>query len=241
MMSEKKWFVLIDEKVQGPYRVADVLKEVERGNWTGSRFWAKGKPHWMILSQFQSEVEKERSGKNQPHHEEPQWYMLADGVEQGPLTYTKLLDSLKNKPNYKNIQVSSEPTKEWREVYQVDALMEKLGVNRRTHPRVPIDGILVVQDGFLKGKQATLTTLSQGGVGAKDIKGFSIGEKFKGSFSSPSIPVPIYFQAEVVFMSPQGTLGLKFLNVSTESLAQIIAYVKQFVQSHPEVDFRKIA
>ncbi len=241
MMNDKKWFVLIDEKVQGPYRAAEVLKEVDRGNWTGSRFWAKGKPHWMILSQFKAEVEKDCTGISQIHQDEPQWLMLDGDIELGPMTYAKLLETLKTKKTYHNIQVASDSSKQWKEVYQVDSLLEKLGVNRRAHPRVPIEGRLHIQDGFLKGQYATLTTLSQGGIGAKDIKGFSIGEKFRGSFSSPSISMPIHFHAEVVFMSPSGALGLKFTNVSTESLTQIIAYVKQFVQSHPEIDFRKIA
>jgi hypothetical protein len=240
-MNDKKWFVLIGEKVQGPYRAAEVLNEIERGHWIGCRFWAKGKPHWMILPQFQTELHKEKNGATDAQKEEPLWFIREAGAEQGPLTFPKLFEYLKSKSNFKNILVASGVEKEWQEVYQVDSLMERLGVNRRAHPRVPIEGTLTIQDGFLRGQKFGLTTLSQGGLGAKNLAGLSIGEKFKGSFMSASLSMPIRFQAEVVFLSPEGVLGVKFINLSTEALSLIITYVRQFVLAHPDIDFQKIA
>jgi hypothetical protein len=152
-----------------------------------------------------------------------------------------LLEYLKTKENFKNIYVSEEGSDEWTEVYQSDSLMVKLGVSRRGYPRVPIDGQMIIQDGPLKDRFAALTNVSKGGFGAKGITGLSIGEKFKGTFTSPSLSIPIHFQAEVVFLNQLGLIGVLFTNLSTESLAQIIAYVRQFVQTHPDVDYRKIA
>jgi hypothetical protein len=241
MMSEKKWFVLVDEKVLGPFHAAEVLKQIEQGQWSGCRFWAKGKPHWMIISQFQTELDREKQNAIEMKQPEPIWFVKDSIYEHSALTFNQLIEFLKSKQNYKNIHVAKDNKDRWQEVYHVDILMEKLGVNRRSFSRVPIEGTIAFQDGALRGKKVALTTISQGGLGASDVHGLSIGEKFRGTLTSPFLSVPIHFHAEVVFVSAEGSVGIKFINLSTEAITHIIAYVKQFVQAHPDTDYRKIA
>lgn len=240
-MDIKNWFILSNDVVNGPFNQSDVLKEIMEGKWNDARFWSKGKPHWMTSTQFKEDLSAQ---KNQPEihrSQEVLWSLKDRNTQYGPWKYEELVKFLKKKKHYKNIFVSNNITQTWEAVYQIESLLEKLGVNRRQSPRVPILGTISILDGFLKGKNGSLTTLSQGGLGAKELAGLSIGEKIKGVFSISHLQTPIHFQGEIVSLHPEGGFDLKFTNISTEGLSQIIAYVKQFVEAHPETDFKKIA
>lgn len=241
-MDMKSWFILSNDEINGPFQQSDIVKDLHEGKWKEARFWSKGKPHWLTPTQFKeviTAVQKKQTELNR--HQDVLWSLKDQETEYGPWKYEDLINYLKTKKQYKNIFVSNNVNPAWEAVYQVESLMDKLGVNRRQYPRVPILGTISILDGFLKGKKSPLTTLSQGGLGAKELQGLSIGEKLKGVFSISHFQTPIHFQGEVVALHPDGGFDLKFTNISAEGLSQIIAYVKQFVDAHPLTDFKKIA
>ena len=94
-MEVKKWFVLIDEKVQGPYCASEILKELERNNWINHRFWTRGKPHWLQMSQFNSEVLKDQKNNQEIHKLEPLWIIKENENIIGPVSHSKLIEILK--------------------------------------------------------------------------------------------------------------------------------------------------
>lgn len=241
-MDMKSWFILSNDIVNGPFTQSDVLKEIMEGKWKEARFWSKGKAHWMTPAQFKEDISAQKKQAELPRPQDVLWSLKDQDTQYGPWKYEELIKFLKTKKNYKNISVSNNITQTWEAVYQIESLMDKLGVNRRQSPRVPILGTISILDGYLKGKKGSLTTLSQGGLGAKELSGLSIGEKIKGVFSISHFQTPIHFQGEVVALHPDGGgFDLKFTNISAEGLSQIIAYVKQFVEAHPDTDFKKIA
>ncbi len=241
-MELKAWFILSNEKISGPYKASEVLEELTQGQWYEARFWAKGKSYWMTENQFREEVSNQKKENELYQSKAPTWFLKEINTQLGPFNYDELIQFLKKKPNYKSILVSQNSATEWKEVYQIESIMDKLGVNRRKHPRIPIDGMVTILDGLLRGQKVPLTTLSQGGLGMKELKGFSIGEKIKGVFSGPQLKTPIHFQGEIIFIqSTIGNFGIKFTNISAEGTSQIIAYIKQFVEANPEQDFQKIA
>lgn len=240
-MSTKKWFILKSEKVFGPYRAHEVIEQVNQGLWNDSRFWAKGQQGWMIYSQALQHLNTDMKNQGTEQQHELLWYYRAQQNEFGPFTFEQLIDQLKKHRHQKGVTVASGAKDEWQEVYQVESLLERLGINRRAHDRVPIDGQILFTDGALQGKSFSIETISQRGLGCLAVKGLSIGEKFKGTIRSNSLAVPLHFQAEVVFLNPNGGLGARFINLSTEAQTHIIAYVKQFVRKHPHIDFKKTA
>lgn len=238
-MNEKRWFMLKDEQVRGPFSAKELLREIEGINTTKMRFWAKGRPSWQPLPDVLKEIESEGSSHTIPLKAEELWLVFENKTETGPLPFEQLLEHLKSIKNLNNVKVTKHSKKQWEDVYAVPTILEKLGINRRAVPRVPVEGSVNIIDGALKGKRGELTTISQGGFGMKNIEGLSIGETFKGTFSSPGFGHPVHFQAEVVFLN-KGNIGAKFLNLSTEALSQIIFYVNQFINKHPDIDFKKI-
>lgn len=237
----KRWFILFEEKVHGPFSASEVLEQVTEGRWANSSFWAKGKPSWMSFGQAQKELEKERAGLTDPQAPEISWYTKINGIENGPYTYDALLQFLKTIEINKDVLVCQGEVRKWKEVYQVESILERLGINRRAYDRVPIEGEIHFQSGPLSGKTFSLTTISQNGFGSSGIKELSIGEKFKGTLRSKNFAMPLHFQGEVVFINAHGILGVKFNNLSTEAQTHIIAYVRRFVLAHPGVDFKKTA
>lgn len=237
----KSWFILSNDVINGPYTQSEVVKEIAEGKWKEARFWSKGKPHWMTSAQFKEDITTQKKQADLPRPQDVLWSLKEQDTQHGPWKYEELVNFLKKKKHYKNIFVSNNVNPVWEAVYQIESLMDKLGVNRRQSARVPIFGTISILDGFLKGKKGPLTTLSQGGLGAKELKGLSIGEKIKGVFSISHLQTPIHFQGEVVTIHPDGGFDLKFTNISAEGVSQIIAYVKQFMHAHPDTDFKKIA
>jgi len=240
-MELKVWFILSNEKIVGPFKQSDIINELNEGKWIDSRFWSKGKPHWMTSSQFKDDFVIQKKQNESQTSGTLLWYIKDHETLHGPVSYDEMLIYLRKKPNYKMTFVSNSSAQDWQGVYQFQSLMDNLGVNRRHHPRVPIEGTITILEGFFKGKKIPLITLSQGGLGAVELRSVSIGEKIKGVFSGANLSTPIHFQGEIVFLNPEGGIGLKFTNISAEGLSQIIAYVKQFVESHPDTDFLKIA
>lgn len=240
-MNEKRWFLLKDEQVRGPLAAFELLKELERIGTEGCRFWAKGKPAWLDYSHVSDDLKKESMTNAPTIQTEDLWYLRNGRTELGPLTFQKLIEHLKTLKTLEKVMISKGNPKQWQEVFGDELIMEKLGINRRHNARVPLQGTMTFLDGSLRGHQAELSSVSQGGFGFRAVEGLSIGEVFKGSFISPNLSPAIHFQAEVVSLNPQIGVGAKFLHLSTEAQAQIIFYVNQFINKHPETDFKKIA
>jgi hypothetical protein len=242
-MEEKKWFILNNEKVQGPFTPSDLDKKFEKQKRDESKFWARGKPQWMTEPQFREELQKEYENalKENQKQAERLWKVIDNDSELKPMPYEELLDFLKTKNNLANIKIWTEGYKDWQDVYQIEKILDELGVNRRQHPRVPIKGTIHIEAQNGSHWEAELSMISQGGFGLKKAHSISIGERIKGTLSSTNLPMTIHCAAEVVFVNSAGFVGFRFLNISTEGRSSIIAYVKQFIDSHPEGSFTKMS
>lgn len=241
-MVDKKWFILLNDKVSGPYKSQEVLESINNNQWNEGRFWTKGQSSWKLLTEFKQTLENENQTKKEMQSNKLFWFIKDNDTELGPFTFDNMIQYLKTKLAHQNIFISQETNKNWKELFQFEEVIEKLGITRRANSRVPINGLMTIVEGELKGRKSELFSLSQGGVGVRGLEQLSLGEKIKGIISSTNLPFPIHFQGEVVFINTEKTeIGLQFSNLSAEALSQIIAYVKQFVESHPEVDFRKVS
>lgn len=243
VMEEKKWFILYKDKVQGPFTPSDLQGKFDQKQRDESRFWARGKPQWMSETQFKEELirEMEQAQKESLKQSERIWKIMDNDTELKPMTYENLLMFLKSKKNLANIKLWTEGYKEWQDVYQIEKILDEIGVNRRQHPRVPIKGKIHIEASNGSHWEAELSMISQGGFGIKNAHAVSIGEQIKATLTSQSLPMPVHCAAEVVFVNSSGFVGFRFMNISIESKSTIIAYVKQFIDSHPEESFIKMS
>lgn len=228
----------MDDKVSGPFSGPEALLTGKKGESAGLRFWAKGKTHWMDFSQVKAELSTNPPAPSKNGHTENSWFLKEGDNIQGPLTLIQLVERIKSKGSPNNLLISSEEKPQWVDLFHCEAIAEHLGIDRRKDPRVPIDGQLIIQSDAFRGKVGKLTTLNEGGLGAHSIDGLSIGELFKGTISSPSLSATIHFQGEVVNISDKQIIGVKFIQLSSEARALIIAYINQFIKLHPEIDFK---
>ncbi|MEY4615957.1 MAG: hypothetical protein RJB66_917 [Pseudomonadota bacterium] len=238
-MNEKRWFILRNEQVLGPLSAKDLLRDLEGKNNETIRLWAKGKANWQPFSELVDELKNESTNNVLVLKTDDRWWLKENGIEAGPMPFEQLIHHLKKTTNLEKIKVANYAKRQWDDVFAIPAILEKLGINRRAVPRVPIEGTATISEGPLKGQHGLLASISQGGFGIKNIEGLSIGESIKGTLNCPALGNSVHFQAEVVFIN-KNSVGAKFLNLSTEGLSQIIFYVNQFISKHPDIDFRKI-
>jgi hypothetical protein len=196
----------------------------------------------MTEAQFRTElnVENENIEKANQKQAERLWKVMDNESELPPMSYDDLLLFLKNKNTLANIKIWTEGYKDWQDVYQIEKILDELGVSRRHHPRVPINATIHIEAQNGSHWEAELSMISQGGFGLNKAHTISIGERVKGTITSSSLPMSIHCAAEVVFVNNLGFVGFRFLNISTEAKSSVIAYVKHFVDTHPEGSFTKM-
>jgi hypothetical protein len=235
-MTEKKWFSMIGEQISGPFTGSEIIQKIDVGELKEALFWARGKTAWLNANDFRHQLLKDQEDiKNhlKTQSEDRQWKLKNDQTEVTGLSYSQMIDYLKNKPNYAHIMVWTEGYEDWREVYQIHKILDDLGTSRRQHQRVPIDGMVAIE--HLSGSLVCpLTSISEGGFGAKDCFKLSIGETLRGTINSSQLATKVYFAAECVYTGTEGYIGIRFINISTESKMMIIEYVKKFLSTQSQ-------
>lgn len=225
-MTDKKWFLLNDGQVSGPFSKEDVES---RSNLTASSLvWTRGQNEWVPSQRFDQLLRDMDSGdrKNRAHAERI-WKIRNAGQELRPLNHDQMIDYLKTLKDLSEVQLWTEGYSEWKDIYQIHKIMDELGVSRRQHPRVPIMGTLNCE-GATGQFSARVLSVSEGGLGITDAPRVRIGEKFKTLLKSPNLYTPIHSTVEVVYVGVDGYAGLKFVSIHPESKSAIIEYVKKF-------------
>lgn len=228
-MEDKKWFILSDSQVTGPYTKSDIDTKINAFN--SPLIWGRGQTEWMppdkwerLLQDFESTQARARQA-----HTERMWKVKIDNQEQRPMTHDQMIDFLKTKTDFADVQIWTEGYSEWKDIYQIHKIMDELGVSRRQHPRVPIMGTLACE-GVTGNFSARVLSISEGGLGITEAHQVKIGEKFKTILKSPNLYAPIHSTVEVVYVGADGYAGLKFAALHSESKSTIIEYVKKFTE-----------
>jgi hypothetical protein len=225
-MADRKWFLLSEGQVTGPYSKEDVESRLTLAS--SPLIWGRGQNEWVpadrwnqVLRDLDSADRKARSGPDRT------WKIRSGGQELKPMTHDQMIDYLKTQKDYAEIQIWTEGYTDWKDIYQIHKIMDELGVSRRQHPRVPIMGTLTCE-GATGNYTARVLSISEGGLGITEAPSVKIGEKFKTVLKSPNLYAPINSTAEVVYVGTEGYAGLKFVSLHPESKSAIIEYVKKF-------------
>lgn len=235
---EANWFAYVDGEIKGPFH--DTELESLFHNWPHMFIWGQGLQQWIAPTQWKSLMTENPSSTRATKGAEPErkWRLKIDDHEMKDLTYDQMLDVLKTRDDYDAIRVWTEGYSDWRELFQIHQIADELGVSRRKHPRVPIMGGLTCEGPSGQFDLKALS-ISEGGLGATGSSGsLHIGDRLKIVLKSPNLFAPVNATAEVVYVGPDGYIGLKFLGIQIESKSSIVEYVRKFQEEQTQTGIR---
>lgn len=230
-MDQKKWFILSNQRVTGPYTEQELTQSLS--SWQNPLIWGRGQTEWVNHEKWQKYLKEHTDLVAKAKlQSERQWRVRVAGTEVKPMTHDQMIDYLRNRTDLSDIMIWTEGYSEWKEIYQIHKVMDDLGVSRRAHPRVPIMGTIVCE-GASNNFETKIQSISEGGLGIIEAPQVKIGEKFKIIIKSQNLFAPINATAEVVYTGSDGYAGMKFVSIHSESKSAIIEYVKKFADARP--------
>ncbi len=149
-------------------------------------------------------------------------------IDQPPMTKDELMNFAARVDDPAQVAIFDPQTKEWKEIYAFKDIVEKLGLTRRKHPRVPILAQFTGSTSRHEKFSARLVTISIGGLGITDIFDLNIGDIISGQITSPHFYSPVTIEAEATYCGNDGYVGLKFTQINDDSQSLVTDYVKRF-------------
>ena len=233
MMNEKKWFILKERKVQGPFTYEECLSIEDEAQKTNIKvlFWGRGINEWTSFPEWQSEVEQ--LSKNAKAGEKTDWRLIIGEKQLGPLSFENMMGYLRNQKDLSAVLVWHEDFDQWKEVYQLPKIGNLLGLATRSFMRLPIQGKVVLGNmgasSEAEDKEFILQSVGEGGIGVSDVHSLHIGDKIQCNVISPYLSSSFRAPAEVVYLAnDKREAGLKFVSLDFESKSVIIEYINKF-------------
>jgi hypothetical protein len=221
-----KWFLLQEERVRGPFSTDEIKAQVAEGQIESScLIWGRPQATWQNVSWWLKE-----SGQMTITHQseivEQKWHYALNGDSKGPFTRIELVNEMKTLRNKGEILIWTKGMKSWVDLYEFHDLLDEIGLNRREHPRAPIEGAVIVRFND-KTYVGQLKTISPGGFGAIQLNSqLAIGQQITVDIKSDQLNTPITVKANVQYGSDNGYYGFKFLGINMEAKAIIMEYIR---------------
>ena len=152
-------------------------------------------------------------------------------IDQPLMTKDELMAFISSQDDVSQISIYDKHSKEWKEVYAFREIVEKLGLTRRKHPRVPILAQFMGSSSRHSHFTARVVTISVGGLGLTDVFDLRIGDRINGQMTSPHFYSPVNFEAEVTYAGQDGYVGFKFVQINDDALSLVTDYVNRFSQN----------
>lgn len=243
------WFIQFQGRVDGPLnknKLQLALQSIGDENLEKTLLWKRGLVEWMKASKWNANDEADQAPRRETSPEpvypaddfektlaqtvsEDSFYRVQISfIDQPLMTKAELLALISKQTDISTISIQDPKTKEWKEVYAFPDLVERLGLTRRAHPRVPILAQFTGSSNKNPQVNARVITISEGGIGFTDNFELKIGDSIEGQVNSPHFFQPINIKAEVIYSGLDGYVGFKFTQVTDEAKSSIIDYVKKF-------------
>ncbi|MBX2986453.1 MAG: PilZ domain-containing protein [Bdellovibrionaceae bacterium] len=229
MMSDtsKKWFLLQAGQIQGPWTPEEIENKLPGAS--DPLVWGRGLSEWLPPEAWRSALLSSGTVLTESiAMEHPHWRYRLGEREFGPYNYPDLIDVLKKISDFTDVEILNDTGGGWREVYDIQKIVDELGITRRAHQRVPIMGTLKLDLPAGGHAEAKVISISEGGLGVHEFPRLSVGEKIKGVLRSANLFMDIPCSCEVVYVSHEGSAGLRFLHLPMEAQAAVVEYVNKF-------------
>ncbi len=223
-----KWFIQVNDRVEGPMTNSDVQSRIQSGAVAGHDLvWGTGMDQWRSITWWgreSNDMELTQTAIAQPLPEA--WHFALNGSSHGPYKRSELLDELKKVSSLGDVLLWTKGMKEWAPLFEFHEILSAIGVNKRQFPRADINGQVTIKTGEGRTLVAQALTISEGGMGVALEEGVVSGQAVSVEIQSPAFGAPVHAKADVRYVA-SGVCGLRFSNVSQEHKGAIISFVRQ--------------
>jgi hypothetical protein len=219
-----KWFVQLNDAVDGPLSTDEVTSRLVDGHLTKAQLiWGPTMDAWMNLQQWQQNISGFGEG-TAPEPTTEAWHYAVGGQSHGPMSRPQLVDELKSLQGG-DVMVWTKGMKEWAPLYEFHDLLNEIGINKRQFPRAELTGKAVLRT---EGNVtiAPLLSISEGGFGVALEEGLTSGQAVTVELQSAVFLGSLHIKAEVRYVG-EGVIGFKFTQISQEAKGTIIQFIKQ--------------
>lgn len=251
-----KWFINSKNIIKGPFTAEEVKNQLNNNTeqMQLTFLWSRGHSDWIRADKWNSEISFNSPTQTAPlqnltknvekietrtsvlevledikNHSIEKWRVQYDFVDKGEMTKEELTTFTAKQDDVGKISIFDKKDREWRDIYSLPDVVQRLGLTRRENQRVPI---LAQFTGFLVGSQAQVNsrviTISHGGLGLTDNFELKLGETIQGQLTSPHFFTPLTLTAEVTYAGLDGYVGLKFIDLNAEMQTLVMDYIKRF-------------
>ena len=230
------WFVHHDEKILGPFSTEKILQDLKDGEISyGAYIWSKGQVEWVPVSEWENNLDNLMAYSDQS---KGLWKLRTSKDVQQGLTFTEVVNNLKNMKSFKLVAVSPNDQEKWVPIYSSYAFMEALNLSRRNFLRAPLMGLAkVTKDNSRFSYVVKTATIGQGGMGVYGLgPHFDPGVQVDLRIESEDLSTPIMVSGTVVYNTDQGFIGIRFGELRAEATAVIIEYMKRFQSENSTED-----
>ncbi len=253
-----KWFYQMNQIVKGPISISELKKIIQTfPDPQKTLVWSRGYTEWIAADRWNPNLEIPEATvviASPPIHEQntvvpakyspPQktdssenlnrtekFRVQLNFIDQPSMTKDELMAFAARVEDPAQIAIFDAQSKDWKEIYAYKDIVEKLGLSRRKHQRVPILAQFTGESTHHNKFTARLVTISIGGLGLTEVFDLKIGDKIWGQVTSPHFYSPVTIEADVTYSGNDGYVGLKFTQINDDSQSLVTDYVKRFSQS----------
>jgi hypothetical protein len=220
-----EWFVLRNEQVAGPYSTEEIKSLASQGEiMDRDLIWGKMQSEWKPFAWWMIELPN-LLAKTREAVDNRLWHYALGGASFGPFNRQDLVGKLKSLDMNQDILIWTKGMKAWAPVFEFSDLLDEIGVNKRQFPRADIEGRVSIKAGN-QTFEGILLTVSEGGFGADQLQGITVGQVVSVEINSDAFYDAIHAKAEVRYITETGYVGFRFQNINMESRGAIIQYVK---------------
>lgn len=245
-----KWFLQFQGEVKGPFTnetLEATLTGMGEPNMENTLVWKRGLTEWIKSTKWKLESTQvsssnteatsttaQSSNANVPKSfsetftESAFYRVQLNFVDQPLMSKIELLSFISKLKDISTLSIQNPKTKEWSDVYAYPEIVERLGLSRRKHPRVPILATFSGSSNKTPEISVKVVTISEGGMGFTEVFDLKIGDTVEGQISSPHFFQPLNVNADVIYSGLDGYIGLKFTQINDEAKSAIIDYIKKF-------------
>lgn len=226
---QKIWFVLNENLVSGPLTTTEVQEQFARSP-SEALIWWRGQTHWCKLTDWitrAGEIENSLIDRGGVHQ---RYYLHAGKDTEGPYLVAEIAERIQG-VQIDRVQLWSEKRQRWGSIFEFPTVCEAVGVTRREHPRVPLAGTVTISKDNIEAS-AEIVSVSLGGLGLRLTRPVAISGVVHITLRSPDLFHVLKTKGEVMYLRPDGRLGLKFINLSVENQSAIVQYVRGVEAAH---------
>lgn len=224
------WYLSIQSQIFGPLSTVQVelkLRHVIQRD--KALIWWHGQRDWMPVPDWQEKMQ-EILASVAAQTQKPIWYVMIKKRKTGPFTQKQLIENLKVIADLAEVEVWVEGMPAPRRVFEVQDVIEQLGVDRREFERTPLNAIIDANriQGSKRSFQMKAGGVSRGGMGLIGFHDFKVAERLSLMIQCEEFGGKLHIEGEVVYLAANHYTGIRFLNLSAEARTVIYDYVKIF-------------